>query len=85
MLARKGRVAMRIALLGFLISGTHLWSQDTRTSPGTARSAQAAPAALRFHLEPGKEDVILKVASAYEAASKRRVAPPQFGPLRGEP
>jgi len=34
-----------------------------------------------FRAEPGKEDVILKVASAYEAASKRRVSPPSFGAL----
>ena len=27
------------------------------------------------------EDVLLKIASAYEAASKRRVPPPAFGPL----
>jgi len=34
-----------------------------------------------FRAEPGKEDVLLKIASAYEAASKRRVPPPAFGPL----
>ena len=28
--------------------------------------------------EPGKEDVVLKIAAAYEAASKRRI-PPSFG------
>lgn len=39
------------------------------------------PFSLVFRAEPGKEDVILKVASAYEAASKRRVPPPAFGPL----
>jgi hypothetical protein len=32
-------------------------------------------------VEPGKEDISLKVAAAYEAASKRRVMPPAFGPL----
>ena len=31
--------------------------------------------------EPGREDIVLKIASAYEAASKRRVPPPAFGPL----
>ena len=41
------------------------------------------PFSLVFRCEPGKEDVILKVASAYEAASKRRVPPPAFGPLPG--
>jgi amidase len=39
------------------------------------------PFSLVFRCEPGKEDVILTIASAYEAASKRRVPPPAFGPL----
>jgi Asp-tRNA(Asn)/Glu-tRNA(Gln) amidotransferase A subunit family amidase len=39
------------------------------------------PFSLVFRAEPGKEDVILGIASAYEAASKRRVPPPAFGPL----
>lgn len=39
------------------------------------------PFSLVFRCEPGKEDIILKIASAYEAASKRRVPPPAFGPL----
>ncbi len=39
------------------------------------------PFSLVFRAEPGKEDVLLKIASAYEAASKRRVPPPMFGPL----
>src|SRR5580692_2268037 len=43
------------------------------------------PFSLVFRAEPGKEDTILKIASAYEAASKRRVPPPGFGPLPGEP
>lgn len=43
------------------------------------------PFSLVFRAEQGKEDIILKVASAYEAASKRRVPPPDFGPLPGEP
>ena len=39
------------------------------------------PFSLVFRAEPGKEDVLLKIASAYEAASKRRIAPPAFGPI----
>ena len=39
------------------------------------------PFSLVFRAEPGKEDLLLKIASAYEAASKRRIPPPQFGPL----
>jgi len=39
------------------------------------------PFSLVFRCEPGKEDIILRIASAYEAASKRRVPPPAFGML----
>ena len=39
------------------------------------------PFSLVFRNEPGKEDVLLKIASAYEAASRRRIPPPAFGPL----
>jgi amidase len=47
----------------------------------TTIPAPGLPFSLVFRCEPGKEDIILKVASAYEAASKRRVLPPAFGPL----
>jgi amidase len=39
------------------------------------------PFSLVFRAEPGREDVLLQVASAYEAASQRRIPPPAFGPL----
>ena len=39
------------------------------------------PFSLVFRSEPGKEDVIVRIASAYEAASRRRIAPPRFGPI----
>jgi Asp-tRNA(Asn)/Glu-tRNA(Gln) amidotransferase A subunit family amidase len=39
------------------------------------------PFSLVFRAEPGREDVVLRIASAYEAASQRRVPPPRFGPL----
>ena len=42
------------------------------------------PFSLVFRAEPGKEDVLLHIASAYEAASQRRVPPPAFGPVRPE-
>jgi amidase len=44
-------------------------------------SAPGLPFSLVFRAEPGKEDILLKIASAYETASKRRVPPPAFGPL----
>ena len=40
------------------------------------------PFSLVFRVEPGMEDRLIRVASAYEAASKRRVPPPQFGPVK---
>jgi hypothetical protein len=39
------------------------------------------PFSLVFRAEPGKEDLLLKIAASYEAASKRRVPPPAFGAL----
>ena len=39
------------------------------------------PFSLVFRAEPGREDVVLTIASAYEAASRRRIPPPAFGPL----
>jgi Asp-tRNA(Asn)/Glu-tRNA(Gln) amidotransferase A subunit family amidase len=39
------------------------------------------PFSLVFRAEPGKEDVLLRIASAYEAASRRRIPPPAFRPL----
>jgi len=47
----------------------------------TTIPAPGLPFSLVFRAEPGKEDVLLKIASAYEAASQRRVPPPAFGPL----
>jgi Asp-tRNA(Asn)/Glu-tRNA(Gln) amidotransferase A subunit family amidase len=47
----------------------------------TAIPEPGLPFSLVFRAEPGKEDVLLKIASAYEAASKRRVPPSAFGPL----
>jgi len=45
-------------------------------------AAPGLPFSLVFRAEPGKEDIILEIAAAYEAASKRRVQPPNFGPLK---
>ncbi|MDB5867047.1 MAG: amidase, Asp-tRNAAsn/Glu-tRNAGln amidotransferase subunit [Betaproteobacteria bacterium] len=47
----------------------------------TAIPEPGLPFSLVFRAEPGKEDILLKIASAYEAVSKRRVPPPAFGPL----
>jgi amidase len=47
----------------------------------TAIPEPGLPFSLVFRAEPGREDVVLKIASAYEAASRRRIPPPAFGPL----
>jgi Asp-tRNA(Asn)/Glu-tRNA(Gln) amidotransferase A subunit family amidase len=47
----------------------------------TAIPPPGLPFSLVFRCEPGREDVLLRIASAYEAASRRRVPPPAFGPL----
>ena len=47
----------------------------------TVVPAPGLPFSLVFRAEPGKGDVLLNVASAYEAASRRRIPPPAFGPL----
>lgn len=39
------------------------------------------PFSLVFRVDPGSEDVALRIASAYEAASRRRISPPAFGPI----
>lgn len=47
----------------------------------TTIAAPGLPFSLVFRAEPGREDRLLEIASAYEAASKRRIPPPAFGPL----
>jgi amidase len=66
---------------GFALSpdGTRYVSVASDTP--TTLPAPGLPFSLVFRAEPGQEDILLKIASAYEAASKRRVPPPAFGPL----
>src|SRR5215475_7773104 len=53
----------------------------TPSTMPTALPEPGLPFSLVFRCEPGKEDVVLKIASAYETASRRRIPPPAFGPL----
>jgi len=53
----------------------------TPSSVPTTIPAPGLPFSLVFRCEPGKEDIILKIASAYESGSRRRVPPPAFGAL----
>ncbi|NOT26523.1 MAG: amidase [Acidobacteria bacterium] len=69
----------------FVLSADKRRYVATGNSTPTTLPSPGLPFSLVFRADPGREDVILKVASAYEAASKRRVPPPAFGPLPGEP
>ena len=62
--------------------GTHYVSVPSDTP--TAIPEPGLPFSLVFRSDPGNEDVLLQIASAYEAASQRRVPPPSFGPLPAE-
>jgi len=53
----------------------------TASTVPTRLAAPGLPFSLVFRSEPGKEDVIVRIASAYEAASRRRISPPAFGPV----
>ncbi len=66
--------------LALSADGTRYVSKPSTTP--TKLAAPGLPFSLVFRAEPGKEDVLLRIASAYEAASKRRVPPPNFGPLK---
>jgi len=47
----------------------------------TRLATPGLPFSLVFRNDPGKEDILLKVASSYEAASERRIPPPAFNLL----
>jgi amidase len=64
--------------------GRKFYASKTSTTP-TATIAPGLPYSISFWCEPGMEMRSLKAASAYESASKRRIPPPAFGPVAGEP
>jgi amidase len=65
----------------FVLSADRTRYVATPSTTPTTIPEPGLPFSLVFRCEPGKEDVILKIASAYEAASRRRIPPPAFGPL----
>ena len=50
-----------------------------KSNRATIVPAPGTPFSLVLRAEPGKEDVLLHIASEYEAASKRRIPPPALG------
>jgi Asp-tRNA(Asn)/Glu-tRNA(Gln) amidotransferase A subunit family amidase len=67
----------------FTLSADRKRYLDTPSHRPTELPAPGLPFSLVFRADPGREDIILRIASAYEAASQRRIAPPAFGPLAG--
>jgi len=65
----------------FMLSPDRKDYVPTSTDTPTMLPEPGLPFSLVFRAEPGAEDRILRVASAYEAASRRRISPPRFGPL----
>jgi hypothetical protein len=62
----------------FVLSPDRTRYQARNTETTTNLPPPGLPFSLVFRAEPGAEDRILKVASAYEAASKRRIPPPAY-------
>jgi amidase len=58
---------------------------ETVTGTVPTKLASPLPFNIGFWAAPGEESVVIKVASAYEAATHHRKPPPAFGPLEGEP
>ena len=56
------------------------------STPGTTPTKLASPLPFNigFWAGPGDEAVVLKVASAYEAATHHRAPPAGFGPVPGQ-
>ena len=67
----------------FRLSADRTRYESAQSNVATALDAPGLPFSLVFRTEPGKEDILLTIASAYEAASRRRVPPPDFGPMGG--
>lgn len=61
-------------------AGTVVLENLTSDTP-TTLAESGLPFFLVFRAEPGKKDILLKITSAYAAASQRRIPPPAFGPL----
>ena len=65
----------------FKLSGDGMRYVSAPAAEPTTLAAPGLPFSLVFRAEPGREDIVLKIAAAYEAASKRRISPPNFPPL----
>ncbi|MDP9095332.1 MAG: amidase, partial [Pseudomonadota bacterium] len=62
----------------FRLSADRMRYEPTLSDEATTIAAPGLPFSLVFRAEPGAEDLLLQIASAYEAASMRRIPPPAF-------
>ena len=67
---------------------TEVWDRvrDTNGNRRLVGPVQASmPVGVDFIARPFDEGLLLRIASAYEAATHHRKPPPDFGPLADEP
>ena len=77
-------IAARVDIPVFKLSEDRTRYLHVQSHVSTAVKPPGLPFSLVFRAEPGKEDILLHIASEYEAASKRRVPPPAFAPIKVE-
>jgi len=68
----------------FVLSKDATKYEGVEGSEPTRLGGIGLPFNIAFWAEPGQESTLLKVASAYEAATHHRKAPPGFGPVKGK-
>jgi Asp-tRNA(Asn)/Glu-tRNA(Gln) amidotransferase A subunit family amidase len=67
---------------------TQIWDRERDSNGGTrlvGPISASLPVGVDFIARPFDEPLLLKIASAYEAATHHRRPPPDFGPLPDEP
>jgi amidase len=67
---------------------TEIWDRERDGSGGTRLVGPikaALPVGVDFIARPFDEGLLIRIASAFEAATRHRRPPPDFGPLPGEP
>ncbi len=67
---------------------TQIWDRERDANGGTrlvGPVTAALPVGVDFIARPFDETVLFRIASAFEAATRHRRPPPEFGPLPGEP
>ncbi|HEY2383675.1 MAG TPA: amidase [Terriglobia bacterium] len=67
---------------------TQVWDRERDADGGTRLTGPIParlPVGVDFIARPFDEAMLLRIASAYETATRHRQPPPEFGPLPGEP